>query len=239
MRRREASRSEATVGTETVTAAAGVDARASQARLAVDDRKRIEQDIHDGVQQRLTALRIRLSLAAERFAERDDQDAVATLLGFGDQVEQAIDELREIAHGVYPSLLASDGLGSALTAAAARSAHPVTVEADGVDRYPSQIESAVYFSVMAALDNTAKYAGRGPVTVRVWDADERLHFTVTDHGHGFHVNGSRAGGGLANMRDRLAAVEGTLKVESSRSEGTRVTGTVPGRSNGVPSPQRS
>src|SRR4051794_38145844 len=180
MRPREAARSEPTAGTETETGAAGVEARASQARLAVDDRQRIEQNIHDGVQQRLTALRIRLSMAAERFAERDDQDASATLRGFGEQVEEAIDELREIAHGVYPHLLASDGLGPALAAAAERAAHPVTVSVDGIGRSPRQIESAVYFSVLAALDNAAKYAGRGAVKVNVWDADEPLRFTVTD-----------------------------------------------------------
>src|SRR6478672_8897944 len=133
MRQRDPSRSETTVGTEAETAA--VEVRASQARLAVDDRQRIEQNIHDGVQQRLTALRIRLSLAAERFAERDDQDAAATLTGFGDQVEEAIDELREVAPGVYPHLLASHGLAPALNAAAARSADPVTVGAEGVGRY--------------------------------------------------------------------------------------------------------
>jgi signal transduction histidine kinase len=230
MRQRAETRSEATIGNGTETAAASVEARASQARLAVDDRQRIEQNIHDGIQQRLTALRIRLGLAAERFADRDDQDAADTLLGFGDQVEEAIDELREVAHGVYPHLLAMDGLAPALMAAAARSAHPVTVEADGVGRYPRQIENAVYFSVLAALDNAAKYAGRGPVTVTVWDADERLHFTVIDDGQGFHVNGSPAGGGLANMRDRLAAVAGTLQVKSSQTDGTRITGTVPGTS---------
>src|SRR3954447_24239315 len=234
MRPREAARSEPTAGTETETGAAGVEARASQARLTADDRQQIEQNIHDGIQQRLTALRIRLSLAADRFADRDDQDAAATLSEFGDQVEAAIDELREVAHGVYPHLLASYGLAPALMAAAARSAHPVTVDTDGVGRYPRQIESAVYFSILAALDNAAKYAGRGQVTVTIWDADERLHFTVTDDGQGFHVNGSPPGGGLANMRDRLAAVEGTLTVDSSRSEGTRVTGTVPGISNRAP-----
>src|SRR3954462_7202545 len=149
MRQREAARSEPTAGAETETTAAGVEALASQARLAVDDRQRIEQNIHDGIQQRLTALRIRLSLAAERFADRDDQDAAATLFGFGDQVEEAIDELREVAHGGYPHLRPSSGPAPGLRAAAVRSAHPVTVHADGVGRCPRQIESAVYFSVLA------------------------------------------------------------------------------------------
>jgi signal transduction histidine kinase len=197
------------------------------AHPAADDRQRIERDIHDGVQQRLTALRIRMTMAADHFGALGDHDARTTLLDFGAQVEQAIDELREVARGIYPALLASDGLAAALTAAAKRAAHPVTVATEGIGRYSREVESAIYFSVSAALDNAARYAGDGPVAVTVWEADQRLHFTVADGGHGFEVNGSPVGGGLANMRERIAAVNGTFKVESSRSDGTRITGTVP------------
>jgi signal transduction histidine kinase len=200
-----------------------------QSRLAVDDRERIERDIHDGVQQRLTALRIRLSMAAERFESRGDQETSATFLEFGEQVDEAIDELRELVHGVYPPLLASAGLGAALHATARRAAHPVTVDAGGTGRYPREVESAIYFAVLAALDNAARYAGAAPVAVTLWEADGRLHFAVADGGEGFAVNGSPAGGGLANMRDRIAAVDGTFTVESSRSDGTRIIGTVPAR----------
>jgi signal transduction histidine kinase len=214
-------------GGQPATRVAGTEAGAARARLVVGDRQRIEQKIHDGVQQRLTALRIRLSLAAEQFRERGEQDAGGVLLAFGEQVEEAIEELREVAHGVYPPLLASDGLPAALAAAAARAAYPAIVNADGVGRYPREVESAVYFSVVAALDTAAKYAGRAPVTVAVWEAHSRLHFSVADSGEGFHVNGSQFRGGLANMRDRIAAVGGTLTVESSRSDGTRISGTVP------------
>jgi hypothetical protein len=198
-----------------------------QARLVVDDRQRIERDIHDGVQPRLTALRIRLSLAAERFDARGDPEVSATFLDLGDQVDEAIDELREVAHAAYPPLLASGGLGAALRAAASRAAHPVTVNAVGIGRYPREVESAIYFAVLAALDNAARYAGVAPVAVTVWE-DGRLHFVVADGGQGFTVNGSPAGGGLANMRDRIAAVKGTFKVESSPSDGTRITGAVSG-----------
>jgi len=216
----------------------GVEARVLQARLAVDDRQRIERDIHDGVQQRLTALSIRLGLAAERFEARGDPEVSATFLDLGDQVDEAIDELREVVHGVYPPLLASDGLGAALGAAARRSAHPVSVDAEGIGRYPREVESAIYFAVLAALDNAARYAGDAPVAVRVWEADGRLQFTVSDGGEGFKVNGSPAGGGLANMRDRIAAVDGTFKVESSRTDGALITGTVPSPSNGAAPPGR-
>jgi signal transduction histidine kinase len=206
----------------------GIETQASKARLVADDRQRIERDLHDGVQQRLTALRIRLSVAAEQFDAVGERNASATLLGFGDEVELAIEELRQVAFGVYPPVLASGGLRAALAAATTPAPYPVTVTTDGVGRYPAEIESAIYFSVLAALDNAAKYAGQGPVTVAVWEADQRLHFTVTDHGQGFRVNGSPAGGGLASMRDRIASVDGTFKVESSQAEGTRITGDVPG-----------
>jgi signal transduction histidine kinase len=214
----------------------GEERAGSGAQVVADDRQRIERDIHDGVQQRLTALRIRMNMAAERFWAKGDQDASTTLLEFGSQVEQAVDELRDVVHGIYPPLLASGGLSAALAAAARHAAHPVTVSTDGVGRYDRGVESAIYFSVSAALDNAARYAGEGPVAVTIWEADERLHFTVTDGGQGFKVNGSPVGGGLANIRDRIAAVHGTFKVESSRSKGTRITGTVPTPSATPPQP---
>jgi signal transduction histidine kinase len=204
------------------------DGQVSRAEQAADaERTRIERDIHDGVQQRLRALRIRLAMAAERFDGRGEADAGAALRDFGSEVEIAIDELGEMSRGVYPQVLQSDGLLAALGAAAEQAPHPVVVTAEHVGRYPAEVESAVYFSVLAALDNAARYAGTGPVTVALYERDGRLAFSVSDSGEGFRVNGSRPGAGLANMRDRIAAVDGIFMVESSRSTGTRVTGTVP------------
>ena len=191
------------------------------------DRRRIERDLHDGVQQRLTGLRIRLALAAESFQQRGDTDASAALKRFGDEVEQAIDEVRSLARGVYPPLLASEGLGAALVSASRHAAAPITVSARGIRRCRPEVENAVYFSCLAAIDNAAKHAGPAEVSVHAWDTAQALHFTVSDTGCGFDPNRTPTGDGLSNMHDRIAAVGGTLAVESGPSRGTRLHGSVP------------
>jgi signal transduction histidine kinase len=146
---------------------------------------------------------------------------------FGDEVSRAIDELRGFAHGVYPELLTSGGLSGALTSAARQMPQPVTVLARGIKRYPAEIETAVYFSCLAALDNAAKHAGPARVIVRVWDQAQALHFTISDSGHGFEPLRSVSGGGIANMRNRVVALGGTLTIDSAPSHGTVVEGNVP------------
>ena len=189
------------------------------------ERERIAQDLHDGVQQRLTALGIGLSIAAERFGERTEVGAV--LQEFGDDVERVIDEVRDLAHGIYPALLTSLGLPAALASAGARSGPPVTVQASGVRRCRPEVEIAVYFSCLAALDNAAKHAGPVPVSVDLSDTGGALDFTVCDSGAGFDPAETQLGAGIANMRDRIASVGGTLAVDSAPARGTRVHGSVP------------
>jgi signal transduction histidine kinase len=191
------------------------------------DRQRIERDLHDGLQQRLTGLRIRLAVAADSFQERGDKDASAALNGFGEEVQQAIEEVRAFARGVYPLMLASEGLGAALVSASRYSAAPITVSARGIRRCRPEVESAVYFTCLAAIDNAAKHAGPAEVYVRAWDTAQALHFTVGDTGCGFDPNGTPSGAGLNNMHDRIAAVGGTLTVDSRPSHGTRLHGTIP------------
>ena len=191
------------------------------------DRQRIERDLHDGVQQRLTGLRIRLALAAESFEERGNADASAALNAFGEEVQQAIEEVRAFARGVYPLLLASEGLGAALVSASRYAAETVTVSARGIRRCRPEVESAVYFTCLAAIDNAAKHAGPAEVSVRAWDSAQALHFTVADTGCGFDPNRAPSGAGLSNMHDRIAAIGGTLTVDSRPSHGTRLHGTVP------------
>ena len=123
------------------------------------ERERIEQDIDDGVQLHLTALRIRLRLAAETFHARGDTDAGAALAAFGEGVEQVIGEVRDVAQGIYPALLTSSGLGAALASAVRRAGRPVSVRARNVRRCRPEIEIAVYFTCLAAIDNAAKHAG--------------------------------------------------------------------------------
>jgi signal transduction histidine kinase len=134
------------------------------------DRQRIERDLHDGVQQRLTGLRIRLALAAESFQERGDTDASAALNEFGEEVQQAIDEVRALARGVYPMMLTSKGLSAALVSASRYTLTPTTVSARGIRRCRPEVESAVYFTCLAAIDNAAKHAGPAEVYVRAWDS---------------------------------------------------------------------
>ena len=191
------------------------------------ERERLAQDLHDGAQQHLTALRVRLGLAADRFGERGETEASAALEGFGDDVDHLIDELRDLAHGVYPALLSSFGLAAALRSAGVRSARAVTVQASGVPRCRPEVEIAVYFSCLAALDNAAKHAGGVPVSVELADTGGALDFTVSDSGAGFDPAETQVGAGIANMRDRIAAVGGTLAVDSAPARGTRVHGSVP------------
>src|SRR5436305_12352535 len=172
---------------------------AAQRLVAAGDaeRQRIERDLHDGVQQRLTALRVRLALAAEGFEARGDKEAGVALNELGHELEQATEELRAFAHGVYPALLTSGGLGPAL-AAATRVPQHVSLLARAVRRYRPEVETAVYFSCLAAMDNAARHAGPAQVMVTVWDDGRALRFTVRDTGRGFAPRRTRIGAGITN-----------------------------------------
>jgi signal transduction histidine kinase len=205
--------------------------RASRARIAAGaerERHRIEQDLHDGAQQRLVALRIELELAAE--VVRSDPERGALLLEKLEQeVDEALEELRSLAHGVYPPLLADSGLVVALRAVAARCPLPVRVDVRAIGRYAPEVESAVYFCVLEALQNVLKHAsGAG----RAWvDLDggvpTELRVSVRDDGAGASQGALRDGAGIVNMRDRLLALGGELEVTSIRGRGTVVRGRVP------------
>ncbi len=145
--------------------------RRSRARIVASadaERRRVERDLHDGAQQHLVALAVNLRLA--RDVVTDDPSAAAAMLDqLAEQVRATIQELRDLAHGIYPPLLADSGLGEALRAAGRRAALPVTVSADGIGRYRLEIESAVYFCCLEALQNAAKHAAGASVEVRVWE----------------------------------------------------------------------
>jgi PAS domain S-box-containing protein len=203
------------------------DLRESRARIlsAVDlERQRIERDLHDGAQQRLVALRVALELAAE--VVRDDPQAAEEMLAkLGADVESTLDDVRDLARGVYPPLLADHGIVDALRMAARTSSLPVTVKSYGVGRYSQQIESAVYFCCLEAMQNAAKHADAQAAAVTLSEKDD-LTFEIEDDGKGFPVRRTK-GAGLDNMRDRIVALGGRLTVESTPGEGTRVVGTVP------------
>jgi signal transduction histidine kinase len=205
--------------------------RASRARIveAGDaQRRRIERDLHDGAQQHLVALAVSVNLARQ-IADSDPESAKAMLEQIGSDLQEAVQELRNLAHGIYPPLLMDRGLAEALSAAAGRAALPTGVEADGIGRYPQQVEAAVYFCCLEALQNAAKHAGDGAqAMVKVWEDDGSLLFEVRDDGAGFDL-ASRAheGHGFVNMGDRVGAIGGTLSVESAPGQGTAIRGRIP------------
>jgi signal transduction histidine kinase len=204
------------------------DLRASRRRLvqAQDtERQRIERNLHDGAQQQLVALNVQLTLLEDA---ADDPGEVREITGeLRTGLRAALDDLRALARGIYPPLLADQGLRAALRAQADRAPLPVEVEADGIGRYPREAEAAVYFCILEALQNVAKYARASRATVGLSCPDGQLGFTVTDDGDGFDPAKASHGTGLQGMADRLAAVGGTLRVDSAPGSGTTISGTLP------------
>lgn len=206
------------------------DLAASRTRLvetADAERQRIERDLHDGVQQDLVGLRIKLDAVAEAIKgepERSEQ-MIASL---GRQMDDVLEELRSLARGIYPSILNQRGVGEALKSAARRSPLPVSVDARGVCRYREDVEVAVYFCCLEALQNFVKHAGLDAhAAIRVREQARRLRFEVRDSGAGFDSDEIHDRHGLLNMRDRIEAVGGTLTVSSRTGQGTVVRGSVP------------
>ncbi|HET9729925.1 MAG TPA: histidine kinase, partial [Acidimicrobiia bacterium] len=202
--------------------------QASRARIvatADQSRRQIERNLHDGAQQHLVALAVKLGLA--RQLVEGDREALATLLEeLRADAQTTLTELRELAHGIYPPLLMDRGLPEALRAAANRSPLPADVQAD-VGRYPPELEAAVYFCCLEALQNAGKYAGDGArVTITVGADDTALDFSVVDDGAGFD-GAARRGHGFVNMADRLGAIGGALGVDSAPGKGTRIAGHIP------------
>jgi signal transduction histidine kinase len=202
--------------------------RASRRRLvqAQDtERQRIERNLHDGAQQQLVALNVQLALLEDAADEPGEVREITGELRAG--LRAALDDLRALARGIYPPLLADQGLSAALHAQAGKAPLPVGVEADGIGRYPREAEAAAYFCILEALQNVAKYARASRATVVVSCPDGQLGFTVTDDGDGFDPAKASHGTGLQGMADRLAAVGGTLRVDSAPGSGTTVSGTLP------------
>jgi len=212
------------------------DLRHSRARIqaaADSERRRIERDLHDGAQQRLVALRVRLELAAETV--RDDPEGGARALRkLGRETEDVLADVRSLAHGIYPPLLADLGLEDAVRAIARRATVPVRVTTRDLRRYPSEVETAVYFCCLEALQNVAKHApGARAVSLTVVD-DGSLRFEARDDGPGLVPGRAPTGQGLTNMRDRLAAVGGELTFASEPGSGTAVSGVIPLGTRGSP-----
>jgi signal transduction histidine kinase len=198
------------------------ESRARIAATADEERRRLERDLHDGAQQRLVALRMRLGLAAELLG-RDDGRAAELVRQLGPEAEAALEEMRSLARGVYPAPLADHGLAEALRSAARRSALPVAVIAEDSRRYPRPLEAAGYFCCLEALQNAAKHAaGASRVTITIAERDGHLELEVADDGSGFDPARTARGAGLTNLEDRARAMGGDAVVESAVGRGTRM-----------------
>lgn len=203
--------------------------RASRARIvaaADESRRQVERDLHDGAQQYLVLMELKLGLLARGVAEEPKNAALAAELK--SDLDSALAELRDLAHGLYPAVLETDGLGAALRAAAERSPLSVSVDSDGVGRAAPDIEAAVYFCCLEAMQNAAKHAGEGAsVAVTIGGSGGRLRFAVFDDGRGYDTDALGTSHGLQNMADRIGALGGELTIESTPGEGTTVSGSVP------------
>ncbi len=203
--------------------------RASRQRLVAaqdEERRRLERNIHDGAQQQLVALTVKLRLL-EQLAGRDPAKVADMAAQLQAETTETLEDLRDLARGIYPPLLADQGLTAALEAQARKSALPVTVEATDVGRLSQDVEAAIYFSCLEALQNVAKYAEASRASISLTRSDGRLSFAVSDDGVGFDPDASTYGTGLQGIADRLDALGGRFEIRSAPGEGTTLVGLVP------------
>ena len=204
--------------------------RASRQRLVAaqdEERRKIERNIHDGAQQQLVALAVKLRLAETLATGEGAEKTAATLEQLQSDAGTALEDLRDLARGIFPPLLADKGLPDAIAAQARKSPVPVDVDADNVGRYPQEVEAAVYFCSLEALQNVAKYAHASRASIKLTQINGSLTFEVADDGDGFDPTTTGYGTGLQGMADRLDAIGGTLTVRSEPGYGTSVTGRAP------------
>ena len=192
-------------------------------------RQRLERDLHDGAQQRLTAIQVKLQLAQEA---AEGQDLARQLESIGADAAKAVDELRALARGIYPTVLRDNGLGDALRSVAREAPIAVDVIDEAIGRCAEPVENAIYFCALEAVQNTIKHAGAdASVTLRISRDLGLLRFDFTDDGVGLDTSRRGDGIGMTSMRDRIGAVGGELEVISSPGGGTTVRGAVPDRAS--------
>ncbi len=189
-------------------------------------RRRLERNIHDGAQQQLVALAIKLRLANQLMA-KDPERARQLLDELGGEMTQALGDLRDLARGIYPPLLSDQGLVAALDARARAAPFPVSVDSGGIRRYPQDVEAAVYFCCLEALQNATKYSEASSLTITLDCGEDWLSFEVIDDGRGFDPATVPTGSGLTNMRDRVEALGGDLEIESSPGHGVCIKARIP------------
>ena len=190
------------------------------------ERRRIERDLHDGAQQRLIAIGIGLS-QAKQLCTAEPARAAAMLDALRQELRVAHDELRDLAQGVYPPVLTEHGLGAALQSAADRSPVPVTVALGPIGRHPREVEAALYFCCVEALQNAVKHAGATSIVLAGGRDDSTVWFSVADDGAGFDPATERPGSGVVNVRDRLGSIGGGVDLVTRPGAGVTVRGYVP------------
>jgi signal transduction histidine kinase len=201
------------------------------------ERRRIERDLHDGAQQRLVTLGVRLRLLESQTEDMPDvHHAVEDMIG---ELSAAIDEVRELSNGIYPPMLQSEGLVHALGEVARRSTTPVRTSLTHIERLDPSVETALYFTALEALTNTAKHAPGSLVDLRLVDEGSSLRLTVSDNGPGFEIDESKALASVNRLDDRVAAIGGTLTITSAIGKGTTVTAIVSKTDAIVPGTERS
>jgi signal transduction histidine kinase len=202
------------------------ESRARLAVAAIEARRSIERDLHDGAQQRLATLAVSLGRVT-RLWDQDPVQARTIVHGLQDQLEAAIRDLRDLAHGIYPPILGERGLVGALPAAARRTVLPCTVDVQGLGRHSPSVEAAVYFCCTEAIHNADRHSGGSIISVQASDDEgpgRGLRFSITDDGHGFDPAAVRSTHGLTGMRDRIRAAGGELRIISVPGRGTTVEG---------------
>jgi signal transduction histidine kinase len=193
-------------------------------QIGLEERRRLERDLHDGAQQRLVSMALNIRLARAKLNE-DPLAAEQLLASAGEELESALAELRELARGIHPAVLTDRGLGTALETLANRAPVPVELGELPDERLPEAVELAAYFVVAEALTNVAKYAEASHATVQVERENGRVVVEVSDDGVGGADPGR--GTGLRGLADRLAVIEGRLQVDSEKGHGTTVTARIP------------
>ncbi|HZD16936.1 MAG TPA: GAF domain-containing sensor histidine kinase, partial [Actinomycetota bacterium] len=205
------------------------DLRGSRERLVRaqdEERRRLERNLHDGAQQQLVSLAVKVGMA-ESAVRKDPTGALTILAQVRRDAQDALEDLRDLARGIFPPVLADEGLAAALRAQARKATVPVEIRADGVGRYRQEAESATYFCCVEALQNATKYAEASLVQIDLAVTDDELRFEVRDDGHGFDPASVAPGAGLQNMFDRLEAIGGSLQIRSAPGTGTTVAGRIP------------
>lgn len=204
--------------------------RQSRRRIvSVQDKTRqmLERDLHDGAQQRLVALKIKIGLSESMARTQGLTDVADVLATVKNEADMTIDSLRTLARGIYPPLLDAEGLGPALTTQLHRQPIPITVQAAGVGRHPREIEATIYFCVLEAVQNAIKHANPQSILVNIGETNGHLTFEVKDDGTGYNPDTTPKGNGLTNITDRIDAIEGTITINSTPGHGTTITATIP------------